>query len=238
MAAPVVAVLHHLEHAFLGHAGPALEAAGVVLDERRLRDGDPLPAPGEVDGLLSLGGEQSVTAVDGEPVLAEEAGLLRRAVEDGTPVLGVCLGAQLLAHALGGRVRRLDRRMVEWTPLVPLPAADGDPVLGRLPQGAAGLHWNEDGFDVPPGATVLLRSPNGSGEAFRAGECAWGVQFHPEIDEPALESWYEDWGAELEQAGVAEAAARAADRRHLPGQAALSEALFGGFGRVVARRRG
>jgi GMP synthase (glutamine-hydrolysing) len=238
MAAPVIAVLQHLEHSFLGHAGPALEAAGVVLDERRLLDGDPLPRPGEVDGILSLGGDQSVTAVEREPTLAEEAELLRRAVEDGTPVLGVCLGAQLLAHALGGRVRRLDRRMIAWTPLEALPAVGGDPVLGRLPHGAAGLHWNEDGFEVPPGATVLLRSPNGSGEAFRAGECAWGVQFHPEVDEPALESWYEDWGGALEQGGVTEAVARAADRRHLPGQRALSEALFGGFGRVVARRRG
>jgi GMP synthase (glutamine-hydrolysing) len=148
----------------------------------------------------------------------------------------VCLGAQLLAHALGGTVRKLPRRHVDWLELHALPAADGDPVLGALPPGAHAVHWNEDGFDLPPGAVELLRSPAGSGEGFRAGECAWGVQFHPELDAEALEHWYVDWHTALPAAGVPEDAARAADREHLPGQAALSDAIFGGFARVVAAR--
>jgi GMP synthase-like glutamine amidotransferase len=234
MSRPVVAVLHHLEHAFTGHAGAALRAAGVELDERFLRDGDALPAVGETDGILSLGGEQNAL----DPALRREAELLREATRTGVPVLGVCLGAQLLAHALGGGVRRLERRMLAWTPLEPLPAADGDPVLGALPPGAAGLHWNEDGFDLPEGATELLCSPAGSVEAFRAGRGSWGVQFHPEIDGEALEGWYRDWHEVPEQAGVDVDDARAADRVHLPGQRALSEAIFGGFARVVAERRG
>jgi GMP synthase (glutamine-hydrolysing) len=231
---PVVAVLHNLQRPFLGHAGPALRAAGVELDERRLRDGDGLPELDEVDGMLVLGGEQNAL----DPGLEEQAALLREATERGVPLLGVCLGAQLLSHALGGEVRRLERRHLDWLALEPLPAAAGDPVLGSLPPGAAGIHWNEDGFSVPPGAVELLRSPAGSGEGFRAGECAWGVQFHPELDEAALEHWYVDWHTALEQAGVTEARARAADREHLAGQRALSEAIFGGFGGVVAARRG
>jgi GMP synthase (glutamine-hydrolysing) len=234
MSAPVVAVLHHLERSFSGHAGEALRAAGVELDERRLRAGDPLPAADEVDGILSLGGEQNAL----DPALAREAELLREATRRGVPVLGVCLGAQLLAYALGGAVRRLPRRMLAWTPLEPLPAAAGDPLLGALPAGAAGLHWNEDGFELPAGATELLCSPGGSIEAFRAGERSWGVQFHPEVDDAALEGWYEDWYSALEQAGVSEQRARAADREHLPGQRSLSDAIFGGFGRVVAHARG
>ena len=151
-------------------------------------------------------------------------------------MLGVCLGAQLLAHALGGTVRRLARRHLDWIELCPLPAADGDPVLGSLPPGAHGVHWNEDGFDLPPGAVELLRSPAGSGEGFRAGDSAWGVQFHPELDAEALEHWYVDWHEALPAAGVTEAQARAGDRRHVPGQAALSAAIFGGFARVAAAR--
>jgi GMP synthase-like glutamine amidotransferase len=233
---PVVAVLHHLEHAFLGHAGDALRAAGIELDERRLRAGDPLPEPGEADGILALGGEQSVLDIAGDETLTAEAELLRRAVADGVPVLGVCLGGQLLAHALGGSVARLPRRRVHWPRLEALPAAAGDPLLGALPPGARGLHWNEDGFEPPPGAVELLRRPGPSGEAFRVGGCAWGVQFHAEVDPPALEGWYRDWGAALAEAGVEEAGARTVDARHMGGQAALSAAMFGGFGRIVAAR--
>jgi GMP synthase-like glutamine amidotransferase len=229
-----IAVLHNLQRPFLGHAGPALRGAGAELDERFLRSGDPLPAPGDADGILVLGGEQ--TAPD--PALADQAALLRDATAQGVPVLGICLGAQLLAHAYGGEVRKLARRHLDWHELRPLPAADGDPVLGSLPPGAAGVHWNEDGFALPPGAVELLRSPAGTGEGFRIGERSWGVQFHPELDGPAIDDWYVDWRSALAQAGVSEADARAADREHLPGQRALSEAIFGGFARVVAAVRG
>ena len=230
---PVVAVLHNLERPFLGHAGRALREAGVALDERFLRAGDPLPAPGETDGIVVLGGEQ--TAPD--PALAPQAALLRDATALGVPVLGICLGAQLLAHAHGGEVRRLARRHLDWLELEPLPAADGDPVLGSLPPGAAGVHWNEDGFALPAGAVELLRSPAGTGEGFRIGERSWGVQFHPELDAEALDHWYVDWHGALGAAGVGEAQARAADRAHLPGQRALSGAIFGGFASVVASLR-
>jgi GMP synthase (glutamine-hydrolysing) len=233
---PVIACLHNLDDAFTGHAGTAMRAAGVSLDERFLRAGDALPDLDAVDGLLALGGEQSVREIASDPLLTAEAELLGQAVSRGVPVLGVCLGAQLLAHALGGSVSRLPRRMIRWTPIEPLPAAAGDPVLGALPAGARALHWNEDGFEPPPGAVELLRRPGGTAEAFRVGDSAWGVQFHPEVDPEGLDGWYRTGYMELPEAGVTEQQARAADAEHLPGQPALSEALFGGFARVVARR--
>jgi GMP synthase (glutamine-hydrolysing) len=232
----VIACLHNLDRAFTGHAGDVLRDAGATLDERRLRAGDPLPAIGEIDGVVAFGGDQSVRDIADDPMLTAEAEFLRECVSAGVPVFGVCLGAQLLAHALGGSVSRLPRRMVEWTPIEPLPAAAGDPVVGALPEGAVALHWNEDGFEPPPGAVELLRRVGASAEAFRVGECAWGVQFHPEVHPEGLEGWYVDAVSELDEAGVTEEAARAADAQHLPGQRALSEALFGGFARVVAAR--
>jgi GMP synthase (glutamine-hydrolysing) len=237
VSAPVVAVLHHLERPFTGHAGAILHGAGVVLEERDIRRGDPLPELAEVDGILSLGGEQSVLDIDREPGLAAEAALLRAAVEHGVPVLGVCLGGQLLAHALGGRVLRRPQRLVAWVPLEALAATHDDPLLGALPDGAAGLHFNEDGVELPPGAVELLRGPGHGVEAFGAGPSAWGVQFHAEVDAQALEGWYRDWPYALAEAGVTEQQARAGDDRHLAGQRALSEALFGGFARVVEALR-
>jgi GMP synthase (glutamine-hydrolysing) len=234
--APVVAVLHNLIDAFTGHAGPALRAAGVELDERRLLHGDPLPVLEAVDGIVAFGGEQSVRDIAADPLLQAEAELLRDAAGRGVPVLGVCLGAQLLAHTLGGSVARLPRRMVAWAPIEPLPAAAGDPVLGALPAGAMALHWNEDGFELPAGAVELLRRPRGTAEGFRYGAGAWGVQFHPEVDPENLEGWYRTGYQELSEAGVTEEEARAADGLHLSGQRTLSEALFGGFARVVAAR--
>jgi GMP synthase (glutamine-hydrolysing) len=204
---PVVAVIHHLRRPFLGHAAHALR------DVELVEHFGTLPSLEEVDAIVSLGGEESV--LDGG--LEAEAALLREAVGREMPVLGVCLGAQLLAHALGGSVVRRPRRLVAWTRLV----GEWD---------GYGLHWNEDGFEPPPGAAELLERPDGFCEAFRVGS-AVGVQFHPEVDAEALDGWYAAWGDVLEPAGVTEAAARAADARHLPGQAALSQAIFGGFAR-------
>jgi GMP synthase (glutamine-hydrolysing) len=228
-------VLHHLDKAFLGGAAEPLRAAGLELDERDLRRGDPLPQPGEADAILSLGGDQSVREIERYDYLVAEAELLREEAERGTPILGVCLGGQLLAYALGGGVERLPRRIVEWAEVQKLPPAEGDPVVGELPDPVRALHWNEDGFTIPPGAVELLSRATEAGEAFRWRDNAWGIQFHPEADEQALEGWYADvdW---LVEAGVDEDAARAADRRHLPGQRATAERIFGGFARHVADR--
>jgi hypothetical protein len=83
---------------------------------------------------------------------------------------------------------------------------------------------------------ILQRPRGGRAEGFRIGRLAWGIQFHPEVDDTALEGWYREWGAAVSEAGVAEKDIRAADARHLPGQAALSAAIFGAFVRVVAER--
>jgi GMP synthase (glutamine-hydrolysing) len=219
----MIAVIHHLAQPFLGHAaaplGPVEEHFGT------------LPNLETTDAIVSLGGEQAAW----DPALDDEAELLREAVAREIPVLGVCLGAQLLSRAHGGENMRLPRRLVTWAPIKVSDRTD--PVLGGIPDDAHALHWNEDGSEPPPGAVEILERPRGGrAEGFRLGRLAWGVQFHPEVDDAALEGWYAEWGSVLEPAGVTEAGARSADARHLPGQAALSAAIFGAFARLVRSR--
>jgi GMP synthase (glutamine-hydrolysing) len=226
-AYPRIAVIHHLQQPFLGHAAVPLGAV-----EEHF--GGSLPALDGLDGIVSFGGEDS----SWEPQFAPELELIREGVRREIPFLGVCLGAQLLALAHGGEVSRLQRRLVAWVPLTPL-THDDDPIVDALPAGAHGLHWNQDGIEPPPAATELLERPQGGrAEAFRIGRLAWGVQFHPELDQPALDGWYAEWSDLLEPAGVTEPDARAADARHMPAQAALSTAIFGAFVRVVRERAG
>ena len=219
----LLACLHHLEEPFLGAAAAPLRAAR--LDHRDLLAGDPLPGLDAVDGIISFGGAQSVTEIDRYPYLLEESAFLKRAVERDVPVLGVCLGAQLLAHALGGTVRRLPRRAVTWAALRRVAA---DPLCDELADPVFALHWNEDAIEPPPGATELLERGGLGCAAFRLGS-AWGVQFHADVDGPVLAGWYERYGDWVTAAGVDLDAAKAADEAHLPGQPQTAQAIFGGF---------
>jgi GMP synthase (glutamine-hydrolysing) len=219
----VLACLHHLESPFLGAAEGPLGPARLAHHD--LLAGDPLPDLDAVDGIISFGGAQSVTEIERYPYLTDEAEFLRRAVEQDVPVLGICLGAQLLAHALGGSVRRLPRRAVVWAALRHIAP---DPLTDALPDPVFALHWNEDAIEPPPGATELLERGGLGCAAFRIGS-AWGVQFHADVDGAVLDGWYERYGDWVEAAGVEIADARAADGRHLPGQPETAEAIFGGF---------
>jgi len=230
---PRLACLHHLEPPYPGAAMAALR--GAQLDHVDLLHGDPLPDLEAVDGLVSFGGDQSALDLERHPYLVEEVALLREAVARDVPVLGVCLGAQLLAHALGGSVRRLPNRAVRWARLEHTPAGAADPLVARLPDPVPALHWNEDAIEPPPGAEELLDRGGLGCAAFRAGS-AWGVQFHPDVDGATLDGWYAAYGEWLRVAGVDERAARAADARHLPGQAATADALFGGFVELTRAR--
>ena len=225
----VVAVLHHLDKSALGHVGPPLRAAGLELDERVLLHGAELPEPGSVDGMVVLGGDQSAVHAGADPVLAREAQLLRETVAAGVPVLGICLGGQVLAHALGGRVRHVGQ-VVEWRALRKTAAGAADPLFGALEEPLPALHWNEDVFDLPPGAEVLAEPAPDGVEAFRHGS-AWGVQYHPDVDQAVLDDWLATYPDDVPD----RAAFAAASRAWMKAQARASATLFGAFAREVLR---
>jgi GMP synthase (glutamine-hydrolysing) len=149
-------------------------------------EGDPLPDHGAVAGAVVMGGPMNVDEVDRYPGLAATRDWLAEAVRREMPVLGICLGSQLLARALGAAVVLGERKEVGFAP-VTVDDPD-DPVLGGLAPGAEVLHWHGDVFELPAGATHLASSELTAHQAFRVGN-AWGVLFHPEADLALARQW-------------------------------------------------
>jgi len=148
--------------------------------------GQALPEHDEVAGALVMGGPMNVDEVDRYPALALEREWLAEAARREMPVLGICLGAQLLARALGAEVRPGDAKEIGFAP-VEVTDPD-DPILGGLAPSTDVLHWHGDVFDLPDGAQPLASSALTEHQAFRAGN-AWGVLFHPETDFALVEAW-------------------------------------------------
>lgn len=150
--------------------------------------GQPLPPHEEVAGAVFMGGPMNVDEVERFPALVAEREWLAEAMERGMPVLGICLGAQLLARALGEEVRPGEAQEIGFAPVEV--ADPDDPVIGGLAPSAEVLHWHGDVFDLPDGAQHLAYSERTACQAFRAGD-AWGVLFHPEADYALIEAWLE-----------------------------------------------
>jgi len=178
--------------------------------------GEALPDHDEVAGAVFMGGPMNVDELERYPALAAEREWLAEAVRRQIPVLGVCLGAQLLARALGAPVRPGERQEIGFAP-VEIFDPD-DPIVGALAPGTMVLHWHGDVFDLPAGATALARSAQTELQAFRLGS-AWGVLFHPEADLALIERWL----AVPEMAAEAIAALGAGGASALPGRAREAE---------------
>jgi GMP synthase (glutamine-hydrolysing) len=156
----------------------------------RLDREDRLPAPGEIGGLVVMGGPMSVGDTAKHPHLVQETELIAAVVGAGRPVLGVCLGAQLLAHALGARVRRGERAEIGVGTVSLTAAGLEDPVLGSADSDVLPvMHWHGDTFDLPKDASWLARSALYPHQAFRVGENAYGLQFHIEVNRELAEQW-------------------------------------------------
>jgi len=147
------------------------------------------PASSDFDAVIVLGGDQNVGEELAHPWLHEEYDALRRWVDDGTPLLAICLGAQALAHALGGTVRPVGNTLAGFYASELTPAGQADPVLGVLPQRFESFNANGYWFEPPPGAVELATGP--VPQAFRMNGSAWAVQFHPEIRRDQVLRWFE-----------------------------------------------
>ena len=198
----------------------------------------PLPAHDEVAGAVVMGGPMNADEVERFPGLAAEREWLAEAARRQLPVLGICLGAQLLARALGAEVRPGEGKEIGFAP-VEVSDPD-DPVLGGLAPSTDVLHWHGDVFDLPDGAQPLASSALTEHQAFRLGN-AWGALFHPEADFALVEAWL----AVPEMIDEAVEVLGNEGTHALPGHAAAAEAAlverttpgFAAFAELVAAAR-
>jgi len=181
----------HEEAARAGVFGDEVAARGHRLEEWSFAWERPLQRPLETYGaVLVLGGSMHADQDDQHPWLREEDAFLRRLLELRLPVLGVCLGVQLIAKAAGARVYSLREPEIGWAPVEVTDAGAEDPVLGRLPRRFDAFHWHYYTYDLPDAAVELARSPTCT-QALRLGESTWGIQFHAEVTLPQIELWTE-----------------------------------------------
>jgi GMP synthase-like glutamine amidotransferase len=162
---------------------------GITIETIELDEGGQLPDWREADLVLAMGGPMSVRDEAEHPWLAGEKQWIAAAVRAGVPYLGVCLGAQLLAAALGAPVQTGQTPEVGVLPVAATAAADGDPVFDALGNQFRALQWHGDTFGIPAGAVHLARSQAYPHQAFRFGETAYAIQFHVEVTSVMLAEW-------------------------------------------------
>ena len=178
----------------------------------------PLPQAGSCDLLVVLGGPISVYDQQHYPFLTNEISCIADRLAARKPTLGICLGAQLTAAALGARVYPGQNGVeIGWSPLqaaanVPPPAW----FAPLLTPGLSVFHWHGDTFDLPPGSVNLARTQLYEAQAFAVDNFALGLQFHPEVSSAGLESWYVGHAGELDRAGISTACLRDSARKHAP----------------------
>jgi GMP synthase (glutamine-hydrolysing) len=187
---------------------------------------------GQTAGLVVLGGPMNVDQVAEYPFLATEVGWIRQAVETKTPVLGICLGAQLLAKSLGAKVYPNGVKEIGWYEIEVTPDAAFDRLFAGSRPRETVFEWHGDTFDLPPGAVHLATTRQCRHQAFRFGPSAWGLQFHVEMTRQLIEQWLAHPENCCELAAldyIDPAAIRAAVPEKLPAMEALGRRVLSRF---------
>lgn len=236
---PTCLVIQHVEAEGPAALGTILASAGVTIDVCRIYAGDPLPAGAAgLAGVVVMGGPMSASGDDGFPSRSSELQLLSDALDRQIPVLGICLGAQLLALAAGGRVFSGPAGAeIGWGTVSLTASAATDQLLAESPAELAVLHWHGDTFELPSAGVRLAESDRYPNQAFRVGSNAWGLQFHVEVDVEAVVEFAETFADEARSAG--------ADPHQIAAQAAATiaemsptrDVILGKFARLVSERQ-
>jgi GMP synthase-like glutamine amidotransferase len=227
----VLAIVHERD-AGPGVFADAAREHGVALESWHIAEGERLAdAPERYDAVLALGGSMHPHEDDRHPWMAEEVRLLAGLLAAGRPVLGVCLGSQLLARATGGATIEMAEPEIGWYEVTLAPEGERDAVLGPLGPRFEALEWHSCAATPAGAAAARLAATPRCAQAFRVGETAWGIQFHAEVTLGDFETWITGY---LEGDGVGygppdPAAYLAQTRERIAAWNALGRGLFGRF---------
>ncbi|OGP27479.1 MAG: hypothetical protein A2038_02990 [Deltaproteobacteria bacterium GWA2_57_13] len=229
-------VLQHANCETLGSIAEALEATGIRHEYVRAFKGEPVPKEmGDAAGVIVMGGPMGVYEKNAYPFLTQETRLIEKALHAGKPVLGICLGSQLLAATLGAAVTKGERKEIGWYPVTVTDACKSDALWKGIESPFTAFHWHGDIFDLPQGAVSLASSALTKFQAIRYGQNAYGFLFHMEITPTIIREMVETFDGELREAKVdgAEILRKAPD--YLPRLQAIGSLVFQRWASLVKR---
>ncbi|HWE61907.1 MAG TPA: gamma-glutamyl-gamma-aminobutyrate hydrolase family protein [Chloroflexota bacterium] len=228
-------VLQHVQPETMGTIALGLDAAGHSARTIRIFDGEPVPRNMDgAAGLIVMGGPMGVYERDRYPFLHEEMRLIERALKQEKPVLGVCLGSQLLAATLGADVAPAPQKEIGWYPVRLTEQAPADRLLSDVEPSFTGFHWHGDAFTLPQGAVPLAGSQLTRYQAYRYGRHAYGFLFHMEVTEQIVTGMVERFADELAGAGVSGEQIIEGIEEYLPRLESIAEMVFGRWATLIA----
>jgi GMP synthase (glutamine-hydrolysing) len=236
-SASKVLAIQHVRCETLGTIADALGAAGIPFEVIRTFEGQPVPnsLKGR-NGLIIMGGPMGVYEQDQFPFLRQEIRLIEEALRKDIPLLGICLGSQLLATALGAPVTKGKSKEIGWHPISLTQAAMRDPLWSELGPSFVAYHWHGDVFELPSGAVSLASSEMTPHQAFRYGRSAYGVLFHMEVTERIITEMVKTFQDELQSAGLNGFGIVQEARNHLPKLGEIGKSVFTRWAGLVGRR--
>jgi len=227
MSSPHILVLRHIPVEGPAALGPLMQARGMQADILDVDGKTAWPGLGSFQAIIILGGPQSVYAKGRWPEMAVEQDFVAAALKAGKPVLGICLGAQMLAQTLGAKAYFNPRgKELGWAPVSLAPGAGASGPLAGLPQSFEALHWHGDTFDLPQGCQHLASSAITPNQGFVLGK-AWALQFHLEVEAEDIRAWVAEYKDEAGQHLKGDPEADLA--RHYPQFKAVRETVFNRF---------
>jgi GMP synthase-like glutamine amidotransferase len=193
-----VLIVQHVDMDGPGSIRTQLRDNGIPYRVLTLERNEPFPKLDDLTHVILLGGPMNVYEEDAYSFLKQEDLFVKEAIQRGKQILGICLGSQLIAKALGARVYRAPVKEIGWYGLSLTDEGRRDRIFSDLPGAFPVFQWHEDTFDLPKAAKLIATSDPVSNQAFRYGDNAYGLQFHPEVTEEMIRDWMKEYEGEFE----------------------------------------